>query len=411
MTAISVGSTGRPVGPPGPHGAPGPEPAASGFDVLLAGARPATQPANASTKAPAGAPDADTDATANNDTTAPDLPADATQPADAGDPPKVPTAKADQAADLSGLLAVLAALAWIPTTTATATPVAKAAPLPGADAGKTETATTAAAPVPTDPNAGDAVTLVDLTAGPDLAALIDLTAAPAPPPANPAHPDKLPVSLPPLPIPTASTTPDVSQLPAASAAPVPTLPAATHDHSHPAPPGVAMMALGGPAPTSAMAVNVDADAGTTVTAAVAPPPAEQLVSVLTPLRTSPNGTYTLRLELKPPELGRVEMRVEMKDGVLHASIHTDHAGSAQLVRDAINDLRDHLNAEGVRTGDLTVSDGSVGSGGRDGADASQSQSSPAPAFPLDAGDELAPPIVNPLPASGPESTSLLDVRV
>ena len=79
------------------------------------------------------------------------------------------------------------------------------------------------------------------------------------------------------------------------------------------------------------------------------------------------------------------------------------------MRDALSDLREHLNAEGVRTGDLTVSDGSVGSGGRDG-DTSQSQSSPAPA-PLVASDELTPTGVDPLPVTDPESTSLLDVRV
>ena len=81
---------------------------------------------------------------------------------------------------------------------------------------------------------------------------------------------------------------------------------------------------------------------------------EQLVSVLTPHpRDSRTARTRLRLELKPPELGRVEMRVEMRDGVLHASIHADHESSAQLVRDALGELRDRLGAEGVRTGELT----------------------------------------------------------
>ena len=85
---------------------------------------------------------------------------------------------------------------------------------------------------------------------------------------------------------------------------------------------------------------------------------EQLVSVLTPLRDDADGTYNLRLELKPPELGRVEMRVEMRDGVLHASIHAEHAELGELLRAALGDLRDRLDADGVRTGELTVSDGS-----------------------------------------------------
>ena len=130
------------------------------------------------------------------------------------------------------------------------------------------------------------------------------------------------------------------------------------------------------------------------------------MSVLTPLRTTPNGTYTLRLELKPPELGRVEMRVEMKDGVLSASIHADHEGSAQVVRDALSDLRDLLNAGGLHTGDLTVSDGGVGSGPHDGADPVRRRRPPEPS---------RRPTIRPgfrrLSALESESTSLLDVRL
>ena len=133
------------------------------------------------------------------------------------------------------------------------------------------------------------------------------------------------------------------------------------------------------------------------------------MSVLTPLRTTPNGSYTLRLELKPPEMGRVEMRVEMRDGVLHASIHAEREGSAQLVRDSLSDLRDRLNAEGVRTGDLTVSDGGVGPGSHDGEDAPASgapASSPSNASPDD------PALAAAMPTStSSDSTSLLDVRV
>ena len=53
------------------------------------------------------------------------------------------------------------------------------------------------------------------------------------------------------------------------------------------------------------------------------------------MRENPNGSYTLHLELKPPELGRIELRVEMRDGVMHASIHSDREGSAQMLRDAL----------------------------------------------------------------------------
>ena len=173
------------------------------------------------------------------------------------------------------------------------------------------------------------------------------------------------------------------------------------------PNGAATFAASAPAPTNAAQSIGD---GTTATATIAPPPpAEQLVSVLNPLRTTPNGSYTLHLELKPPELGRVELRVEMRDGVLHASIHAEHEGAGQAVRDALGDLRDRLNAQGVRTGDLTVSDGGVGPGSRDGDDGHASSSAPSPSA-MTSSDEsaLADAIAT---APDPNSTSLLDVRV
>jgi hypothetical protein len=164
-----------------------------------------------------------------------------------------------------------------------------------------------------------------------------------------------------------------------------------------------------PTPPAPVAASANASDGTAANATVALAPAEQLVSVLTPLRATTNGTYTLRLELKPPELGRVEMRVEMKDGVLSASIHADHEGSAQLVRDALADLRDLLNKGGVQTGDLTVSDGGVGPDSRDGSDAASSAgtASSGPSTPSD--DATT---VGTIPADADsDSTSFLDVRL
>ena len=162
-----------------------------------------------------------------------------------------------------------------------------------------------------------------------------------------------------------------------------------------------------PAPT--VTAGTDDATATVVAVAPPPPPAEQLVSVLTPMRTTPNGSYTLRLELKPPELGRVEMRVEMRDGVLHASIHADHEGSAQLVRDALNELRDRLDAEGVQTGELTVSDGGVGSGSQGNRDASASASASSVTAIAPTDDPGAVAAIP--PALPSDTTSSLDVRV
>jgi flagellar hook-length control protein FliK len=88
--------------------------------------------------------------------------------------------------------------------------------------------------------------------------------------------------------------------------------------------------------------------------APAPPPSEQLAAVIRPLPRGANGSYQVRIELRPPELGRVDLRVEMRDGVLHASIHTEHAHTADLVRSALDELRARLDADGLEAGRLTV---------------------------------------------------------
>ena len=62
------------------------------------------------------------------------------------------------------------------------------------------------------------------------------------------------------------------------------------------------------------------------------------------------------------------MRVEMRDGVLHASIHAEHAQTAELVRDALDDLRARLDADGVRSGQFTVDAQGAGTRGPRPAD-------------------------------------------
>ena len=89
-----------------------------------------------------------------------------------------------------------------------------------------------------------------------------------------------------------------------------------------------------------------------------PAPADQLFGLVRPLQRAADGSYHLRMELRPPDLGRVEVRVELRDGVLHASIHTERGETADLLRNALDDLRARLDADGMRAGQLTVDDGS-----------------------------------------------------
>jgi flagellar hook-length control protein FliK len=154
------------------------------------------------------------------------------------------------------------------------------------------------------------------------------------------------------------------------------------------------------------APRADAAAAAAPTAPAAPPdppPAAQLAAVIRPLQRGADGTYQVRIEMRPPEIGRVDMRVEIRDGVIHAAIHTEHAQTADLVRSALDDLRARLDADGMQSGQFTVDAQGAGTSGRDGQ--------------ADAPERLDEPLL----ANAPEPTvviaptttsdSLLDVRI
>jgi len=407
MTTASVSSTSTPT-PSNPvdptNSGSHTDPADAAFGAVLAGAQsadpnrsqPASDPANA-------AGSTSTHPSAGQSTTN-----DPTAPAAPGSQASKPPATQTSVADASGLLAALAVLAWTPPQANTTPPAGAPAP---AELGSST------APLVTGP--------ADPTPGSAAVALPETTpaagSAPTPGPvagsARPDHTSNLSAVL-------VGDAPgdSTSGHPPGATSIAPTSPAAV-DPARAAPferprpqlafsapsSDAATTAATAAAPASAPTATANAEDPTAAGATVAVPPAEQLVSVLTPLRSTTNGTYTLRLELKPPELGRVEMRVEMKDGVLSASIHTDHEGSAQLVRDALSDLRDLLNRGGIHTGDLTVSDGGVGPGSRDARDTQSS--APATSTDLSAPSDDATTVGTIRSGVEPNSTSLLDVRL
>jgi flagellar hook-length control protein FliK len=142
----------------------------------------------------------------------------------------------------------------------------------------------------------------------------------------------------------------------------------------PAPIETAATALAGHTSTIAPPVNqpqhtVNAPAPVEVVhappSATPTPPQEQVVAVLSPLQQRPDGVYKLRLELHPAELGRVEIDVELRAGVLHANLRAEHVTAAHALRDALADLRGRLEAQGVRAGNVTVDGRGPGGGDRD----------------------------------------------
>jgi hypothetical protein len=362
-----------------------------------------------------------------------------------GSGPATSTPKPTHGAALGGLVGALAALAWTPAPPAspvvTTPPASDSAPPtqpPPDPTAPTVATTTTAVAVASSLASNDTPDAVDATGTVDVASM-PASNPPAALTADPTRPSGPGTAVaPPTSAPSLSAVPNAATLangnganandtnpnanpnahaPAPAMTTVSATVAGTGPSERPRPAtqpltsvtstGTTSVAAASPAATSAITGAGDTDVGTAAATVAPPPTAEQLVSVLTPLRTTTNGSYTLRLELKPAELGRIDMRVEMKDGVLHASIHADRESSADLVRDSLSELRKRLEAEGIQTGEFTVSDGGVGSDTSGGRDRPLSPTSTNTST-----DDATPAAAEVIPSLGEsDATSLFDVRV
>ncbi len=91
------------------------------------------------------------------------------------------------------------------------------------------------------------------------------------------------------------------------------------------------------------------------------PVTDQLVTQVRPLLSGPDGSHEIDMELHPAELGRVQLKVTLEDGVVSIRIQADDPGSRRLLAQQLGQLREALEGAGVRAGSLDV-----GAGGRDG---------------------------------------------
>jgi flagellar hook-length control protein FliK len=70
-------------------------------------------------------------------------------------------------------------------------------------------------------------------------------------------------------------------------------------------------------------------------------------------RLLPNGG-AMQLRLDPPELGAMQIKVEMRDGVMTASFETSNDQATRLLSHSLGDLRSALEAQGVSVQKLQV---------------------------------------------------------
>lgn len=101
-------------------------------------------------------------------------------------------------------------------------------------------------------------------------------------------------------------------------------------------------AVGEPAPPSAQPV-----------AATLP---DQLVKVIAPYRRGPDGTHQVTIQLRPDELGEVQVDVRVVGNEVSLTLRADLSATADLLRTGLAELRAELEAAGFRSASLDVGD-------------------------------------------------------
>src|SRR5262249_50548244 len=90
-------------------------------------------------------------------------------------------------------------------------------------------------------------------------------------------------------------------------------------------------------------------------------------------QTAQDRGGTLQLRLSPPELGALRIELNVKDGVMSASLQTENANARKLLLDHLPALRDRLAEQNIRVDRFDVDVRQEGSGGQTDTRGSQQQ--------------------------------------
>jgi hypothetical protein len=148
-------------------------------------------------------------------------------------------------------------------------------------------------------------------------------------------------------------------------------------------------------------------AAETAAAARPMPPAQQIVAQLTvAIQRAPGERVEIRLD--PPELGRVQIELSSRDGVLHATVISERPEVHDLMRRHAEMLRQELAAAGHSGVRLEFATGSgQGQGGREAEDPQQVTTREGQA----AGPAASAPAENPIDRRPRVSGGRLDIRL
>lgn len=167
--------------------------------------------------------------------------------------------------------------------------------------------------------------------------------------------DATPVEL------TASTAAIADDGPAAkitsnSAAPQPIAPAAPRDV--PAALPTVTAAAPAPAPTPTPVATATPTQQSNLPGSV-PPPHQQVATAVSPMLRRADGSYSVNINLEPEHLGRVSLQVHIRGGEVAVTMQAADASARELLRDNLGQLRQQLEQQGVKAGQLDVRDDSA----------------------------------------------------
>ena len=89
------------------------------------------------------------------------------------------------------------------------------------------------------------------------------------------------------------------------------------------------------------------------------PATQQVLEAIEPMARRADGTYHLKLSLNPHELGRVELSIELRDGMLAVHMTADRPETQRVLNEQLGKLREILDDRGVSMGSLDVGDHSA----------------------------------------------------
>jgi flagellar hook-length control protein FliK len=90
-------------------------------------------------------------------------------------------------------------------------------------------------------------------------------------------------------------------------------------------------------------------------------------------QTAQDRGGTLQLRLSPPELGALRIELNVKDGVMSASLQTENSNARRLLLDHLPALRDRLAEQNIRVDRFDVDVRREGTGGQTDTRGSQQQ--------------------------------------